>query len=338
MTQEQYELYCEMGSTFQLCKICAENSKDIRIEPCGHLLCTPCLTAWQVLVICLVHRFYRLEFRLIYMPYILYSKDNIYFISILFQDSEGGGGGCPFCRAEIKGTEQIVVDPFDPKRHITVHHPANSNAGTLNRGSVPQTQGFADFMETENAQHSSGGSAFNETNAENDKVNFLAGARSDTLTKQRDSARSSSLPRTMGNIRNSGLSGLTMDNSRSNSQHLRTVHARSISLILPDTPIHLVSQIRDISGSNKFTSGNAENFAEHIREASRIRCDASGNTEHENTARQCDSLSNTANSSASLKVKRVVTSCRTNDLTGTRIDIQAKDYENYLFHNSLNLG
>ena len=48
VTQEQYELYCEMGSTFQLCKICAENSKDIRIEPCGHLLCTPCLTSWQV--------------------------------------------------------------------------------------------------------------------------------------------------------------------------------------------------------------------------------------------------------------------------------------------------
>lgn len=37
-----------VGSTFQLCKICAENDKDIRIEPCGHLLCTPCLTAWQV--------------------------------------------------------------------------------------------------------------------------------------------------------------------------------------------------------------------------------------------------------------------------------------------------
>lgn len=74
VTQEQYELYCEMGelgwpcvilspgactviiiyfssiagSTFQLCKICAENDKDIRIEPCGHLLCTPCLNAWQV--------------------------------------------------------------------------------------------------------------------------------------------------------------------------------------------------------------------------------------------------------------------------------------------------
>ena len=48
VTQEQYELYCEMGSTFQLCKICAENDKDIRLEPCGHLLCTPCLTQWQV--------------------------------------------------------------------------------------------------------------------------------------------------------------------------------------------------------------------------------------------------------------------------------------------------
>uniref|UniRef100_H3AN31 E3 ubiquitin-protein ligase CBL n=1 Tax=Latimeria chalumnae TaxID=7897 RepID=H3AN31_LATCH len=47
VTQEQYELYCEMGSTFQLCKICAENDKDVKIEPCGHLMCTSCLTAWQ---------------------------------------------------------------------------------------------------------------------------------------------------------------------------------------------------------------------------------------------------------------------------------------------------
>ncbi|XP_066959339.1 E3 ubiquitin-protein ligase CBL-B [Macrobrachium rosenbergii] len=81
VTQEQYELYCEMGSTFQLCKICAENDKDIRIEPCGHLLCTPCLTLWQ--------------------------------------DSEGQG--CPFCRAEIKGTESIIVDPFDPHKQHRTH-------------------------------------------------------------------------------------------------------------------------------------------------------------------------------------------------------------------------
>lgn len=44
-----YSMFCmQTGSTFQLCKICAENDKDIRIEPCGHLLCTPCLTSWQV--------------------------------------------------------------------------------------------------------------------------------------------------------------------------------------------------------------------------------------------------------------------------------------------------
>ncbi|KAM9385570.1 E3 ubiquitin-protein ligase CBL-B-B isoform 2-T2 [Pholidichthys leucotaenia] len=78
VTQEQYELYCEMGSTFQLCKICAENDKDVKIEPCGHLMCTSCLTAWQ-------------------------------------ED----GQGCPFCRCEIKGTEPIIVDPFDPRNEGT---------------------------------------------------------------------------------------------------------------------------------------------------------------------------------------------------------------------------
>ncbi|XP_059206984.1 E3 ubiquitin-protein ligase CBL-B-B isoform X2 [Centropristis striata] len=79
VTQEQYELYCEMGSTFQLCKICAENDKDVKIEPCSHLMCTSCLTAWQ----------------------------------------ESDGQGCPFCRCEIKGTEPIIVDPFDPRNQGT---------------------------------------------------------------------------------------------------------------------------------------------------------------------------------------------------------------------------
>ncbi|XP_041081921.1 E3 ubiquitin-protein ligase CBL-B-like isoform X2 [Polyodon spathula] len=74
VSQEQYALYCEMGSSFQLCKICAEHDKDIRIEPCGHLLCNHCLHAW------------------------------------LESDSQT----CPFCRCEIKGMEPIVVDPFNP--------------------------------------------------------------------------------------------------------------------------------------------------------------------------------------------------------------------------------
>ncbi|XP_053952962.1 E3 ubiquitin-protein ligase CBL-B-B isoform X1 [Anastrepha ludens] len=102
VTQEQYELYCEMGSTFQLCKICAENDKDIRIEPCGHLLCTPCLTSWQV-------------------------------------DSEGQG--CPFCRAEIKGTEQIVVDAFDPRKQ----HNRNSTNGRHQNTDDDDTEDGAEF-------------------------------------------------------------------------------------------------------------------------------------------------------------------------------------------------
>ncbi|KAH8319340.1 hypothetical protein KR067_004164 [Drosophila pandora] len=102
VTQEQYELYCEMGDTFQLCKICAENDKDIRIEPCGHLLCTPCLTSWQV-------------------------------------DSEGQG--CPFCRAEIKGTEQIIVDAFDPRKQ----HNRNVTNGRQQQQDDDDTEDMGDF-------------------------------------------------------------------------------------------------------------------------------------------------------------------------------------------------
>lgn len=72
VTQEQYEIYCEMGSTFQMCKICAENDKDMRLEPCGHLICHICLHSWL----------------------------------------DSGRTDCPFCREEIKDSEQIVIDPF----------------------------------------------------------------------------------------------------------------------------------------------------------------------------------------------------------------------------------
>ncbi|KAK2847194.1 hypothetical protein Q5P01_010193 [Channa striata] len=90
VTQEQYELYCEMGSTFQLCKICAENDKDVKIEPCGHLMCTSCLTAWQKHI-------------------------TFHFGFITSAGVRGSGNGMSLCRCEIKGTEPIVVDPFDPK-------------------------------------------------------------------------------------------------------------------------------------------------------------------------------------------------------------------------------
>ncbi|XP_015416693.1 PREDICTED: E3 ubiquitin-protein ligase CBL-C [Myotis davidii] len=48
VSTEQLQLYWAMNSTFELCKICAEANKDVRIEPCGHLLCSRCLAAWQV--------------------------------------------------------------------------------------------------------------------------------------------------------------------------------------------------------------------------------------------------------------------------------------------------
>ncbi|XP_066575429.1 E3 ubiquitin-protein ligase CBL-C [Amia ocellicauda] len=74
VTEEQYALYCDMGSSFQLCKICTERDKSVRLQPCAHLLCLPCLHAWQ----------------------------------------KSDGHSCPFCRCEIRGTEQITIDPYEP--------------------------------------------------------------------------------------------------------------------------------------------------------------------------------------------------------------------------------
>ncbi|XP_063168685.1 E3 ubiquitin-protein ligase CBL-C [Candoia aspera] len=76
VSQEQFELYCQVGSTFQLCKICAENNKDVQIRPCGHLLCRECLKTWQL------------------------SETHT----------------CPFCRQEIWGHEDVEVNPFSPKK------------------------------------------------------------------------------------------------------------------------------------------------------------------------------------------------------------------------------
>ena len=72
VSEEQYEIYCEMGSTFQMCKICAENDKDMKLEPCGHLICHVCLHNWM----------------------------------------DSGRTDCPFCREEIRDTETVVIDPF----------------------------------------------------------------------------------------------------------------------------------------------------------------------------------------------------------------------------------
>lgn len=41
------------------------------------------------------------------------SSSNAGPLTHVFQESDGQG--CPFCRCEIKGTEPIIVDPFDPR-------------------------------------------------------------------------------------------------------------------------------------------------------------------------------------------------------------------------------
>ncbi|XP_061530274.1 E3 ubiquitin-protein ligase CBL-C isoform X5 [Phycodurus eques] len=73
VTREQYELYCDPGTSFQLCKICTEKDKDTRIEPCGHLMCRRCLDNWL---------------------------------------QKSAGHTCPYCRSDIDDTEPVDVEPY----------------------------------------------------------------------------------------------------------------------------------------------------------------------------------------------------------------------------------
>ncbi|CAI4223949.1 unnamed protein product [Auanema sp. JU1783] len=66
---DEYDAYCEMGSSYEMCKICDDRNKNVRVEPCGHLLCSVCLANWQ--------------------------------------EAENGNT-CPFCREEIKTTSLIM--------------------------------------------------------------------------------------------------------------------------------------------------------------------------------------------------------------------------------------
>jgi E3 ubiquitin-protein ligase CBL len=78
ISKEQHDMYLDMGTLFQVCKICSENNKDRKLEPCGHLICSTCLENWQDL-----------------------------------QTTPS----CPFCRCEIKTFEPIIITPFEEKSH-----------------------------------------------------------------------------------------------------------------------------------------------------------------------------------------------------------------------------
>lgn len=70
VTHEQYELYCQIGDMFEICKICSEREKDTCIEPCKHLICSECLIGW------------------------------------LNKNSKT----CPFCREEVKGHHKVHIE------------------------------------------------------------------------------------------------------------------------------------------------------------------------------------------------------------------------------------
>ncbi|OCT73040.1 E3 ubiquitin-protein ligase CBL-like isoform X2 [Xenopus laevis] len=87
VSQEQWDLYSQMGSSFELCKICVDNEKNVRIKPCGHLLCNDCLLAWQ----------------------------------------KSDGHTCPFCRCEIHGKEEVHVLSQPEAEEITASSDASSS-------------------------------------------------------------------------------------------------------------------------------------------------------------------------------------------------------------------
>ncbi|CAF3384406.1 unnamed protein product, partial [Rotaria sp. Silwood2] len=92
ISEEQYAIYCDMGTSFELCKICSVNNKDSKIQPCGHLLCQTCLIAWQN------------------------------------QTSSKPLSLCPFCRSEIKGFEPVIINPFDSS---TIQNKKESNSNEI---------------------------------------------------------------------------------------------------------------------------------------------------------------------------------------------------------------
>ncbi|CAF4985189.1 unnamed protein product, partial [Rotaria sp. Silwood1] len=120
VSEEQYEIYCDMGTSFELCKICSVNNKDSKIQPCGHLLCQNCLTAWQK------------------------------------QTSSKPPSLCPFCRSEIKGFEPVIINPFDSS---TIHNRKESNSNEFDNQNLDpnsniqnlQTLAIVHSMNNENA-------------------------------------------------------------------------------------------------------------------------------------------------------------------------------------------
>lgn len=75
-------------------QICSENEKDTRIEPCNHLICSDCLSQWQM-------------------------KD------------QSMAPTCPYCRCEIRGTCRILINPFSNKAIDIPDRPKESSQPSI---------------------------------------------------------------------------------------------------------------------------------------------------------------------------------------------------------------
>jgi len=100
ISKEQYDMYCDMGTSFQVCKICSENNKDRKLEPCGHLICSTCLENWQ---------------------------------------EKHAVASCPFCRCEIKAFEPVVIAPFESASNGSSKDQKSTITSTINEDSSPKS-------------------------------------------------------------------------------------------------------------------------------------------------------------------------------------------------------
>lgn len=132
VTQEQYELYCQMGSTFQLCKICQERDKDTKLEPCGHLMCALCLASWHetsatapAVVTAVVEEASAggnagaaVAVQPTAVTAIAGSQTAAATVS-------GPGKGCPFCRCEIKGNWSLKLKLWFTVNNVRAEYRGN---------------------------------------------------------------------------------------------------------------------------------------------------------------------------------------------------------------------
>mmetsp|Transcript_7349 Transcript_7349/g.18857 ORF Transcript_7349/g.18857 Transcript_7349/m.18857 type:complete len:581 (-) Transcript_7349:132-1874(-) len=99
VTREQEDVYESMDLTFAVCKICQTHPKGVRLEPCGHLLCTECLRSWV-------------------------------------RESHGRETLCPFCRETVLATESIVVDPYQRSKSVSPSKSKKLDVASPKRGAI----------------------------------------------------------------------------------------------------------------------------------------------------------------------------------------------------------